>query len=290
MSSTTPDDTISMSRPSGTDLILDAPQLQSDDFEGCGMTLNENDIQMINEFEALWKDYLQANPNILHAGKKGMRIETLENRVIAMQTAKRNVHAELQRQLDFFDHSKEQLETNFLQEKERSEKQLEKMLAEMEPKLDAIGTSMRHLEANGEWELFMQVLNEAVEQSEVQPLPGDGLSTVFGIPSHVSSRAKSNVMKPSAKAMFLNNVTGSDVHMHSRDFLLRAYRIDHELLQAQVRVLQRDVERMERNAETMELVGNFLTEHNIWGLLATNSNSSSNTVVKHNGAGTITLR
>ena len=52
----------------------------------------------------------------------------------------------------------------------------------------------------------MNALNNAVQQSDVKTWPGDGLSTVLGVSSHLSARGKSNVMKPSAKAMFLNNV------------------------------------------------------------------------------------
>jgi len=79
-------------------------------------------------------------------------------------------------------------------------------------------------------------------------------------------------MKPSAKAMFLNNVLlESDAMIKSRDFLLLAYRIDNALLHAQVKVLQRDVERMEQLTDTTEMVGKFLTEQNIWGLLATST-------------------
>ncbi|MFN7263253.1 MAG: hypothetical protein ACK5TW_00075 [Cyanobacteriota bacterium] len=95
---------------------------------------------------------------------------------------------------------------------------------------------------------------------------------MLGVSSHLSARGKSNVMKPSAKAMFLNNVLlESDAMIKSRDFLLRAYRIDNALLHAQVKVLQRDVERMEQLTDTTEMVGKFLTEQNIWGLLATST-------------------
>ncbi len=269
-----------------------APPLGYDDFADSGLELEAPDIQIINEFEELWKEYLQANPNILPTGMKGKRIASLEVKIQGLQVAKQNVQTELQHQLEFFAQSKDQMKDNFEREKEQSERVYEQMIEDMQTKLDAIRTSTRNLEANGDWELFMDALNDAVEQSEVLPLPGDGLSTVLGVASHLPSRAKGNVMKPSAKAMFLNNVVAdSDVHVNSRDFLLRAYRIDHVLLQAQVKVLQRDVERMEHNAETMELVGKFLTEQNIWGLFSASSNASmTGTTSKVNGVDSNTTR
>ena len=249
-----------------------APPLVQKDFAGSGMDLQPKDVQMMEEFEALWKDFLQTNHNVLPTGNKDKRMMSLERKLQAVRNAKQRVEAELQRQLDFFDQSEEEMKENYKREKVQLEKQLDQTIAELQPKVDGVGTATRNLEANREWEIFLDALNNAVQQSDVKTLPLDGLSTLFGMSSQLSARVKTNVMRPSAKAMFLNNaLLESDDMVNSREFVLRAYRIDNALLHAQVKVLQRDVERMEHLTETTELVGKFLTEQNIWGLLASSS-------------------
>ena len=255
-------------------LLWKAPPLVQDDFVGSSMKLQTKDVQMIEEFETLWQNFLETNPNLLPLGKKGKRLASIEDKVQSMKNAKQIVEAELQKQLDFFDQSQKEVKANYKREKVQLENQLDQAIDELQPKLDGIGIASKNLESNGEWELFLNALHNAVEQSDVKTLPGDGLATVLGASSQMASSrtSKSKVMKPSPKAMFLNNaLVESDALVNSKEFLSRAYAIDNALLNAQVKVLQRDLERMERLTETTELVGKFLTEQNIWGLLATSS-------------------
>lgn len=271
-------DTLLTHPPSKTAFLLETPPLTYDDFDPKDIKLNRDQVETIEEFEVLWTEFLEDHPNILPAGKKGDRIESLERKILALQTSKQNVAAELQRQLDFFENSKEQLELNFERLKAQAQKEQEQVLEEMASRLDAVGTAARNLQANGDWELFFEALDDAVEQSDVKTLPGDGLATLLGIsaPSSPRSKASSSAIKPSARAMFLNNSNAeSDIHLRSRDFLLRAFRIDNGLLHAQVKMLQRDVERVQQGTKTVDMVGKFLTEHNIWGLLSSSTSSSS---------------
>jgi hypothetical protein len=272
------DSTLLSHPPSSTAFLWDAPPLTYDDFDPNEIDLRREEMKIIDEFEQLWKDYLKDHPEGLPTGKKGARIESLETKLLALQRSKQNVEAELQRQLEFFDNSKAQLEGNFDRLKLDAQKEQEQMVAGMERRVDAIGTSARHSEANGDWGLFFEALGNAIEQSDVKTLPGDGLSTVFGKIGQ-SPRAKtSSAMKPSAKAMFLNNAAAeSDSLMKSRDFLFGAFRIDNTLLHAQVKMLQRDIERVEQGTKTTEFVGKFMTEHNIFGLLSSSGSQSGGT-------------
>lgn len=261
------------------DMLRDAPPLEYDDFEG--VHLNFAEVEMVEEFESLWDEYLHENPNALPTGVKGKKIQLLQEKIKSIQSAKMKVQLELQRQLDFFKSAQQQMVMNFQAAKEKALKEEALIVTAMEKKLDGVGVSARNMEANGDWDLFFEALEDTVDQSDVHQLPGDGISTIMGLDSHVSPKAKSQVMKPSSQAMFLNNASvESDTLVNSRDFLVRAYRIDNALLQAQVKVLQRDLEKEERDIEINELVGKVLTDHNIWGLLSSSNNSTcGNTVV-----------
>lgn len=281
--------------PSSTTFLQKAPPITYDDFDPREIELHSEQINLIDELEKLWTEFLQADPDVLPGGKKGARIESLEGKLLALQNSKHNVEAELQRQLDFFEKSKEQLEANFERLKMKEEKEQENMMNEMEGRLDAVGTSSRNLEANGGWELFFEALEDAVEQSDVQQLPGNGLSTILGMSTAHSPRGggggsttkkPSCAIKPTAKAMFLNNAaTESDLHLRSRDFLLRAFRIDNALLEAEIKTLQRDVERLEQGTKSVDFVGKFLTEQNIWGILSSSSSATQSGRTKNTVAG-----
>jgi hypothetical protein len=105
------------------------------------------------------------------------------------------------------------------------------------------------------WEHFLDTLDQAVVHNDTKSL-ADGKKS----------------MKPSARAMFLVNARNEDER--SRDFMLRAYRIDHALLSAQVKMSQREVESYEKTTESLEVLGKFLTEHNIWGLFTKSAAST----------------
>ena len=106
--------------------------------------------RIVGRVQDLWQQFLQTNPHVLPPGKKGKRVASLQAKVQALRKAKQSVEAELQRQLDFFDHSQEEMEAKYQRDKVQLEKQLHETVATLEPKLDAIGTATRNLEANGE--------------------------------------------------------------------------------------------------------------------------------------------
>jgi hypothetical protein len=82
-----------------------------------------------------------------------------------------------------------------------------------------------------------------------------------------SSNGKRTV-KPSARAMALVDPSGNP-----GDMQLRAYRVDHALLTAQVKMLHKEIECCEKKTGH-EIVGKFLTENNIWTLLSKTSTTS----------------
>lgn len=105
---------------------------------------------MVGEFEELWQNFLRENPDVFPTGKKGAHIESLEGKLQALQTSKESVQAELQRQLDFFEKSKGQLESNFERTKADAQKQQEKAVIDKERQLESIRSSTRQLEENAD--------------------------------------------------------------------------------------------------------------------------------------------
>lgn len=257
-------------RPERPNFFLETPPITSEDLTD--IEISPQDAEVLDEFEECWRTYWTKRPDALIAGMKGNRIESIEDELEALRTSRHNVEAELQRQLDFFDSSRKQLEAEFKKEEEIASEEQKRIVNEMLDKIENVKTVSRNFEANAPWDFFLETLEEAVAQSDVKPLPGDGVSVA------AASRT-SNVLKPSAKAMFLNNANEENCAPDARssNFLLRAYRIDHALLNSQVRTLQREVEKVEMKTSTLDFVGKFLTEHNIWSLM-TNRGGNAGTV------------
>jgi hypothetical protein len=57
--------------------------------------------------------------------------------------------------------------------------------------------------------------------------------------------------------------------------LLHAFKIDNALLKAEVKAMQQEVDRLERTTKSQQVLGKFLTEHNIWGLMTKNSGTTT---------------
>ena len=52
-----------------------APALVQDELVDTGMNLQPKDVELLDEFEDLWQQFLQTNPHVLPPGKKGKRVE-----------------------------------------------------------------------------------------------------------------------------------------------------------------------------------------------------------------------
>jgi len=279
--------------PECDDILLDAPPLGLDDFEGC-VSVNDEEMELIEEFEKLWAEYLEANPHVIPTGQKGEKIQMLQENLKVLQASKQKVEAELERQLDFFHSASLQMEEDF----QRALKEQGNVLEVVENTLDAAGSAWRNVQANAAWDLFFDSLEDCIEQSEVQELPGDGLATVMGFNAGSTSSiaspcttTTSSILKPSPHAMFLNNAAeDGDTRLKSRDFFLRAYRIDNALLRAHLKVLQRDVERVDASLETNEFVGQFLMDQDIFGLLSSANQSTTGLTTRVGSTRTVPSR
>lgn len=248
-----------MARPS---FLVHAPRTTHEDLDN---HVDEDDLTTIHQFEEAWNEFLIQNPAVLPTGPKGKRIASIEQQLDALKASKNNVEAEMQRQLEFFDQSKDQLEANFEKAMTSAATTQQHLYADLNRHADNIAVASHDLTLTLPWEYFFHALDNLVVRDEVKPLP-----------EHLSPKSKS--MKPSARAIFLVNANQL-ADSRSQDFILKAYRIDHALLSAQVKMTHREVERYEKTTESLEFLGKFLTDHNIWGLLSKAQSSGSITHV-----------
>ena len=205
--------------------------------------LTEADISLVEEFEARWLEYLQANPSLMPTGERGQRVEELRGQVLEAQLHRTEVQKEMEAQLQSFSESREALESHYHQSIKEAMAAQKKVHDNLQKELDNAAIADQLDSQIAPWSHFVDCVDKAA-----------GPDT------------KEKTLKPSARAMALVDASGDP-----RDVQLRAYRIDHALLTTQVKMLQKQVERCERTTEGLETVGKFLTENNIWALLSKTS-------------------
>lgn len=240
-------------------MLLEVPRTTYNDLDAA---LTEKDLEMIYQFEEGWYEFLSYNPDILPPSRKGRHCKQLERQIEKLQESKRNVEAELKRQLNFFSSSKDQLETNFRKTMAEAAMDQQKMHQRINEQIDNVAVADHNNTMTIPWEHFFDSLDQAVIRSDTQTLPvplGD------------------KAMKPSARAMFLVNAANDKTGHQERyrDLMRRAYETDNALLSAQVKMATREVDSQQKATESLEVLGKFFTEHNIWGLLNKSSAATS---------------
>lgn len=247
------------------------PRVSVDDLKEAKFDLTQEEEEALDEFEELWAEFVSDKTTKLPLGEKGENIGILERQILEITKTKLNVQGELQNQLNFFESSRNAIEERYQAQINQATAKQQGELENMTKILEQLTVSARNSDLNCPWSLFFESLDEAVEQSGVKQLPGDGISLLAP-----SSRA----LKPSTRAMFLNHAFDENTSpgVSSRDYMIRAYKIDQALLTAEVRAMNRAIEQHETAKAALEYVGNALTEHNAWGLLALANGPSDNEI------------
>lgn len=205
--------------------------------------LTAHDITMVEDFEAQWSIYMQDHPELMPAGGQSKKVKDLRGEVLQAKMSQKNLEKEYESQLKHFGKSRDLLESNY-----------NKGMQEATHRQQIVH------------DLLKRELNNVVEADELesQLVPWQHfLSNVdkAALVPLVDLRGKS--IKPSARAMALVENVGDP-----SDVQLRAYRVDHALLTAQVQMLQKEIEEVEKTTKALDLTGEFLTENNIWSLLS----------------------
>jgi hypothetical protein len=211
--------------------------------------LTEDDIDLVEEFEARWRVFMHDKPELMVVGGRGKRVVALKSKIMEAKMNKTAVERELKEQLKVFQKSRDAQQQHHqicMQEAVATQKSIKDTL---ERELDNAAIA-DHLESQlVPWEHFLDCVDKAASPK-------------------ASSNGKRTI-RPSARAMALVDPAGNP-----SDVQLRAYRIDHALLTAQVKMLHKEIECCEKKTGH-EIIGKFLTENNIWTLLSKKSSMPS---------------
>ena len=259
--------------------LTDAPKLLPADLPA-DIELDDADRVLLHEIEDCWEEFLTANPTVLQTGAQGARIVELEKELEELRLAKENVASELNRQLQFFSKSKDQLEANFKKAMAIEASNQQKSYNEWNKQTENVEVANHMFNQILPWEHFFQNLDKAAEAVDQDGGGNDGSNTIAADqPSENSlistghnskgSSSTSKVMKPSTRSSLLVEKSSADMIrvIPSQDFQLRAYRVDNALLDAEVKMVQKEIDQQEKKAEYMEVIGKFMIEMGIWGLM-----------------------
>lgn len=204
--------------------------------------LTEDDVDLMEEFEARWSDFMRTHPDLIPYGRRSKRIRELRSQVLEARMSKSSVEKEMKAQLKVFTKARDTLELNYKHEMQDVQGKKQAVHDHLQTQLDNIAVADRLESQLASWEHFC----ELVDKASVPITP-----------------SKNKDFKPSVRAMALVDPSGE-----TSDVQLRAYRVDHALLTTQVEMLQKEIERYEKSREGLEIVGEFLTENNIYSLLS----------------------
>jgi hypothetical protein len=231
-------------------------------------------IRMLKTVEIEWQRCLSENPHLRPRGGRASRRAVLESKLRDTLTSQVKAEYELQRQLDFFLESREALEDNFAIQVEEAESVQRIIQSRIDQQLDRIALSDHLMQQVVRYETFLETVDiQAVpyiakssrKQQEAQPQvrqqEQDQRQDEEQEPK-VQQQVRNRGMEPSARAMALIDPNGDD-----DDVRLRAFRMDHALYCAELKILEKESERIQLNNDVHAFVGKFLTEHNVWGIL-----------------------
>lgn len=208
--------------------------------------LTDDDLIMVQDFEQSWKQFILDNSNLMPLGKRRESVTKLQRDILATLENKSAVEAELKRQLDFFQKSREALEQHYGQQAAGASTYQSQIHDHLQIQLGNVSQAKSLSQKTVPWNHFLNCIDKAIPE----------------LYTTTASSMKEKAFKPSARAMALVDPTGDE-----EDVCLRAYRLDHALLTAQVKMLEKELDKEEKMTSTLEVVGTLLSEHNIWGLL-----------------------
>lgn len=239
-------------------IFLRAPRLTKDDI---GEGLSESDVDLIDDFEDAWKKFLSSRPGTLPPGSKIKNFRNMQTRLNEIEGKKQNVVLEVQRQLDFFDSSREKLEEKYSKEKEEASLQQESVVKALEKEIDNIAVADKILSEVLPWEHYFDNLESNASEAH----------RISGGASHKTG--ESQVIRPSDEALYLANIEPNDVveaakHGESEAHLIHAYRIDNALLKAKSVMLKREADRLEKNMLADRMLAKLLMDNDVWAAMA----------------------
>jgi hypothetical protein len=242
--------------------ITQTPMKTSDlDFD-----VTDNDAAFLAEFQTDWSQFLHQHPDLVPKGQREDRLQSLARQYEQETTSAAAVEIELKKQLQFFGSSRESLEDLFSQKMNQAMERQRALHDELQSRLDTVAVADQLQSKTMPWQHFL----DQVDQYSATATSNEGSSD--------TASTGSRIAKPSARAMVLTTAEGDkqiNGSIGSSDVQLRAYRTDHALLTTDIAMLQNEIERSSQTVQSQEVVGRFLTEHNVWSLLSSGNGSVS---------------
>jgi hypothetical protein len=205
---------------------------------------------IMHEFEVAWKKFMKDHPELVPEGHREKNIKHLQRLARELRKTQMAATEELQKQLDFFEKSKEEMEIGFAKEVGEAREQQRAIHDTLQSQRDGISVAEYLLSQAIPCEHFLSSLDEAAESARHEL---DKYS--------LEMSDHDNTIKPSVRGLFLVDKTKGGI----RDIALRAYRLDHALLQTQVTMLQKEAEGYEKMLESRAVIGKFLKEYSQGG-------------------------
>ncbi|CAB9516151.1 expressed unknown protein [Seminavis robusta] len=222
--------------------------------------LDPDSKDTMHEFEVAWKKFMKDHPELVPEGKREKNIRNMQKLAKEVRKTQMEAANELLTQLGFFEKSIGVMEQGFEKELNEARNKQRETHENLQRQRDSIAVAEHLLSQVLPCDNFLSSLERLAEKAKEED---DSAA------HEASSADNDKKVKPSLKALYLVDSTIGD----SRDVQLRAYGIDHALLNTQVKMLQREAEGYEKLLETQKLIGNFLN-----GLNSSNSSAASRSV------------
>ena len=231
---------------------------------------NSEGTTFLEKFEHAWGDFIsERSLKKLPRGKRENHIESMQKEISKLDNSKKTVERELREQLTFFQKSRQDVEEQFDQKLREAMSEQQALHTELSEKLANLKQAESLQRETMAWFHYLEGINDIAAQSD--RVNGD--SGEDGSEKSISEDALlARAVQPSSRAMFLAKATGRGCSTDFIDTQLRAYHIDQALLKTHVKMLQREIERVERLTPAQAEVGEFLAENNVWDIMGTRSN------------------
>ena len=240
----------------GTLTQIHTSEVAVEDLEAVmGRSLTGSEKALLTDFESSWKYfvYKKNETSDLPSGKREMHLEQLEEKVDELTKTRDSIESELMRQLAFFKDSQSALEEDLRDKIRREKQEYERKEKELKEQIEAIEEAQSLQEETLPWTFFLSRVDAQANAA-----------TMGGAPT-----SKARTVKPSQRAVYLagkyccNRETKNDLN----EMVRRAFQIDHAILKAQIKMLNKQIQRYEKTIPAQESAGLFLMENNVWSIM-----------------------
>lgn len=215
-----------------------------------GRELTEEEKSTLSDFEQSWKYFAMSKQGDLPMGAQEEVFQELRNKQVeesSSASGNDTVQTELDNQIRLFQDGLAQMESEYKQKIEKEKQEFENNKRKLDAALQSIKDADKLQQETLPWAFFLSCVDaEAMKQ---QP---DG--EVF----------KTRAMKPSSRALYLLTQSEGTEATHDK---LDALQMDHALLKAQLKILNKEIQRYEKTAVTQDLVAKFMVANNIWSIV-----------------------